>query len=177
MSLPQPWEKGIAAPNAFTRSLDGYAAHLHEQAATGGYGAGGGGWMQLIGTRKWASGLTEIKPNANRLCGPRSPASALLAAALALPGIVPIDARAQAAPDRGWIELKYLDYRDWQPGADRMTVRSPSLYAAIPLSDTLVAEGSLVFDSMSGASPLYYNTLSGASGDRVTDYRTRVTSS
>jgi hypothetical protein len=36
----------------------------------------------------------------------------------------------------------------------------------------LVAEGSLVFDSMSGASPLYYNTLSGASGVGVTDYRT-----
>ena len=105
---------------------------------------------------KLASGPIEIKPEREPLvAAPRSPASALLAAALALPGIVPIDAKAQAAPDRGWIELKYLDYRDWQPGADRMTVRSPSLYAAMPLSDTLVAEGSLVFDSMSGASPLY----------------------
>ncbi len=120
-----------------------------------------------------ASGAMEIRPEREPLVAtPRAPAGALLAAALALPGIVPIDAKAQAGPDHGWIELKYLDYRDWQPGADRMTVRSPSLYAAMPLSDTLVAEGSLVFDSMSGASPLYYNTLSGASGDRVTDYRT-----
>jgi len=70
---------------------------------------------------------------------PRSPAGALLAAALALPGIVPVDAKAQAAPDRGWIELKYLDYRDWQPGAARITVRSPSIYGVVPLSDTLVA--------------------------------------
>ena len=103
---------------------------------------------------------------------PHAQAGALLAAALALPGVVPSDANAQAAPDRGWIELRYLDYRDWQPGADRMTVRSPSMYAVLPLSDTLVAEGSMVFDSMSGASPLYYNTLSGASGLGVTDYRT-----
>jgi hypothetical protein len=99
------------------------------------------------------------------------PAGALLAAALALPGIVPNETRAQAAPDRGQIMVKYLDYRDWQPGADRMTVRSPSLYAAVPLSDTLVVEGSIVYDSMSGASPLYFNTLSGASGLGVTDYR------
>jgi hypothetical protein len=111
----------------------------------------------------------EREPNAATA---RSPVGALLAAALALPGVISADAKAQAAPDRAWIELKYLDYRDWQPGADRMTVRSPSLYGVMPLSDTLVAEGSLVFDSMSGASPLYYNTVSGASGVGVTDYRT-----
>jgi hypothetical protein len=46
------------------------------------------------------------------------------------------------------------------------------MYVLKPLSDTLVAEGSLVYDSMSGASPLYYNALSGASGLGVTDYRT-----
>ena len=53
-----------------------------------------------------------------------------------------------------------------------MRVRSPSMYVLKPLSDTLVAEGSLVYDSMSGASPLFYNTLSGASKLGVTDYRT-----
>jgi Protein of unknown function (DUF3570) len=36
----------------------------------------------------------------------------------------------------------------------------------------LQAEGSIVYDSVSGASPLYYNTLSGASHLGVTDYRT-----
>jgi hypothetical protein len=104
-----------------------------------------------------------------------SPAGALLAAALALPGMVPSNAAAQSAPDAGLIELKALDYRDWQPGADRMTVRSPSLYALKPLSDSLTIEGTLVYDSMSGASPLYFNTLSGASGLGVTDYRTAGT--
>ena len=102
----------------------------------------------------------------------RRPASALLAAALALPGVLPSPTLAQSAPDQGLIWLKFLDYRDWQPGADRMRVRSPSLYVLKPLSDTLAAEGSIVYDSMSGASPLYYNTLSGASGLGVTDYRT-----
>ena len=99
-------------------------------------------------------------------------ASALVAAALALPGILPAAALAQAVADRGILELKYLDYRDWQPGGRRMTVRSPSLYALVPLDDTTEVEGSLVYDAMSGASPLYFNTLSGASGLGVTDYRT-----
>ena len=97
---------------------------------------------------------------------------ALLAAALALPGILPATALAQLAPDPGLIALKYLDYRDWQPGGDRMRVRSPSFYARKPLSDSLQAEGSIVYDSISGASPLYHNTLSGASRLGVTDYRT-----
>ncbi len=97
---------------------------------------------------------------------------ALLAAALALPGILPATASAQTAHDRGWVELKYLDYRDWQSGADRMSVRAPSIYALVPVSDTLEVEGSVVYDAMSGASPLYFNTLSGASGFGVTDYRT-----
>jgi hypothetical protein len=99
-------------------------------------------------------------------------ASALVAAALSLPGVVPSQASAQAVADRGVLELKYLDYRDWQPGASRMTVKSPSLYALVPVNDTTEVEGSLVYDAMSGASPLYFNTLSGASGLGVTDYRT-----
>ena len=101
------------------------------------------------------------------------PAGALLAAALALPGVVPASALAQTAPDQGLIALKYVDYRDWQPGGDRIRVHSPSLFLLKPLSDSLAAEGSLVYDGISGASPLYHNTLSGASGKGgVTDYRT-----
>jgi len=98
--------------------------------------------------------------------------SALLLAALALPGVVPQPAAAQTAPDQGVVGLRYFDYRDWQPGAQRMSVRSPSLYVLKPLSDTLSLEGSLVYDAMSGASPLHHNTLSGASGLGITDYRT-----
>ena len=103
---------------------------------------------------------------------PPPASSALFAAALALPGMLPAGAAAQAVADHGIIELKYLDYRDWQPGASRMTVRSPSLYTLVPLNDTTEVEGSVVYDAMSGASPLFHNTLSGASGLGVTDYRT-----
>ncbi|MGH8850914.1 MAG: DUF3570 domain-containing protein [Casimicrobiaceae bacterium] len=110
---------------------------------------------------------------AQRAPAPSVPAGALFAAALALPGVIPGSALAQTAPDQGVVALKYVDYRDWQPGADRIRVHSPSLYLLKPLSDSLAAEGSLVYDSISGASPLYHNTLSGASGKGgVTDYRT-----
>ncbi len=96
----------------------------------------------------------------------------LLAAALALPGVVPATALAQTVPDHGTFSLDYMDYRDWQPGADRMTVRSPSMSVIMPINERYVAEGSLTYDAMSGASPLWFNTLSGASGMGVTDYRT-----
>jgi hypothetical protein len=95
----------------------------------------------------------------------------LILAALALPGILPVAARAQSAPDEGIVALRYYDYRDWQPGADRISVKSPYLYALAPLSDSLVVEGSLVYDSVSGASPLFHDTLSGASGQGIGDYR------
>ena len=64
--------------------------------------------------------------------------------------MVPSNAAAQAVADHGTLELKYLDYRDWQPGASRMTVRSPSIYTLIPVNDTLEFEGSVVYDAMSG---------------------------
>jgi hypothetical protein len=92
----------------------------------------------------------------------------LLAAALALPGVIPA-AHAQSAPDKGIFEMQYLSYRDWQPGRNRMTVNAPAFYALLPVSDTFVVEGGMVYDQMSGASPLYYNVLSGAS---IGDYRT-----
>lgn len=98
----------------------------------------------------------------------RGSVRALMAAALALPGIAP-PASAQTMPDEGVVSLRYLDYRDWQPGADRMRVESPSFYVMKPFGGSWVAEGSVVYDAMSGASPRYFNTLSGAS---VTDHRT-----
>ncbi|MEO5764074.1 MAG: DUF3570 domain-containing protein [Casimicrobiaceae bacterium] len=86
--------------------------------------------------------------------------------------MLPAAALAQSAPDHGVLAFRYFDYRDWQPGADRMTVRSPSIYVLKPLSETLALESTVVYDAMSGASPLAFNTLSGASGLGVTDYRT-----
>lgn len=101
------------------------------------------------------------------------PSGALVAAALALPGVaLPQHARAQSVPDTAFVQFKYLDYRDWQPGARRMRVDNPGFYAVKPLSESLVVEGGIVYDGMSGASPLYFNALSGASGEGVRDYRT-----
>jgi hypothetical protein len=97
----------------------------------------------------------------------RAPVGTLFAAALTLPGVVP--AYAQSAPDKGIFELQYLSYRDWQPGKSRMTVDAPAFYALLPVSDTVAVEGGMVYDAMSGASPLFFNTLSGAS---IFDYRT-----
>jgi len=93
---------------------------------------------------------------------------ALLLSALALPGVVP-SAAAQSAHDKGIFEVQYLSYRDWQPGRNRMKVDAPAFYTLMPIGDTWVVEGGMVYDSMSGASPLFFNTLSGAS---VFDYRT-----
>jgi hypothetical protein len=114
-----------------------------------------------------------LPPAVDRSAGDsRGPAGALLAAALALPGMLPAGAVAQSVADHGFVQLKYLDYRDWQPGENRMTVKAPSIYALMPIGDSWEVEGSIVYDSMSGASPLFFNTLSGASGLGVTDYRT-----
>lgn len=120
------------------------------------------------GQRAIETPATRVEPAAVAV-----PARALLAAALALPGVVPCVAIAQTAPDQGLFAVRYLDYRDWQPGADRIHVHSPSFYLLKPISDSLAAEGSLVYDGISGASPLHHNALSGASGKGgVTDYRT-----
>jgi hypothetical protein len=102
----------------------------------------------------------------------RPPAKALLAAALALPGIVPAEARAQTPPESGFVQFRYVDYQDWQPGARRMQVDNPGLFVVKPLGDAFAIEGSIVYDGMSGASPLFHDTLSGASGEGVRDYRT-----
>jgi len=94
---------------------------------------------------------------------------ALMAAALALPGVLPSAATAQTVPETGIVQFTYLGYRDWQPGAKRMTVQSPALYVMAPFAEQWVVEAGLVYDGMSGASPVFFNTLSGAT---VTDYRT-----
>jgi hypothetical protein len=108
----------------------------------------------------------------------RNAAASLLSAALALPGLAAgvaattaIPAHAQSAPEQGSLDLKYLYYRDYQPGAGRMRVSAPSFHVLMPLQGKYALEGAFVLDSMSGASPLFHNTLSGASGLGVNDLR------
>jgi Protein of unknown function (DUF3570) len=80
----------------------------------------------------------------------------VLAAALALPGVQA--ARAQAAPDQATLAIKLLDYQDSQPGADRIRVQAPAVSLVAPLSSRWSLSGSLVTDSISGASPAYHSS-------------------
>ncbi len=102
----------------------------------------------------------------------RTPRGAVIAAALALPGVLPGAAQAQVtAPNTTLVQFKYLYYKDYQDSGDRMTVKSPALYLLAPLTDDWVFEIGAVYDSISGASPYYHTTLSGASGQGIRDGR------
>lgn len=81
----------------------------------------------------------------------------LLAAALALP-LVPLAAVADTAPDSGSVALKVLDYRESQPGADRVKVLAPALQLQLPLGSRWSTTATLVHDSISGASPAYHSS-------------------
>ncbi len=107
--------------------------------------------------------------------------AAVLAAALALPGMIP-RAAAESAPTEGLIGLRYLNYQDSQPGLKRVTVNAPSLSWVVPLAGEWAIAGSAVIDSVSGASPRWHSAISSAShmadtrraGDlRVTRYFSR----
>jgi hypothetical protein len=99
-------------------------------------------------------------------------AATLMAAALTLPGVVfAPEALAESAPENAVVSLKYLDYRDSQPSGARMHVTSPSVVVIAPIGSRWAVEAGVVTDAMSGASPLYHSTLSGASGKGVRDDR------
>ncbi len=102
-----------------------------------------------------------IKKNNNERVG------AIVAAALSLPGVL---AHAEGAPEHGQVSVKYLQYQDSQPGLDRIKVKAPSIYVLAPLSSQWAVEGSLVSDSVSGATPRYHSAISGATL-KMTDER------
>lgn len=89
----------------------------------------------------------------------------LVAAALALPGA----ATAQSGPAPALVSVKWLDYRDRQPGFDRVAVRSPSVFVAAPVGERWGVEASYTADSVSGASPRWHTSVSSAS--RFDDHR------
>lgn len=94
----------------------------------------------------------------------------LLSAALALPGIVPAHADdAAMAPE---IRIKYFQYHDSQSGGeDRIDVSTPLVWLRTPISDHDVIEASAQYDHISGASPYYLDTVSGATGKGIRDNR------
>ncbi len=114
---------------------------------------------------------SPVRPHA-ATNGGSSLANSLMAAALALPGVAatPV-AKAEAVPEKTTIGFKFLQYKENQQTGERMKVSSPSMFFLTPIKDKYSIEGSFVLDSMSGASPRAYNTLSGASGVGIRDYR------
>lgn len=96
----------------------------------------------------------------------KAPVSALMLAALALPGM---DAAAQSLPESSTLGIGMLHYQDEQPGLQRVKVNSPSLYLSMPLAGQWLVEGGAVLDHLSGATPRYHTAVSGAS--RMDDRR------
>ena len=99
----------------------------------------------------------------------------LLAAGTSLPCLgFETSLEAQSFPSDTSIRIQYMDYEDYQDGnqgGERMRIKVPMLWFQTPVTDDVAVEGSFVIDSMSGASPLYLNTLTGASGRGVKDTR------
>jgi hypothetical protein len=93
--------------------------------------------------------------------------TALVSAALAIPGI----SLAQTSPLPASLSLGYLQYEDSQRSGDRITVQSPLLSFQMPVGESSDLSGMMMYESISGASPLYLSTLSGASGLGVQDIR------
>ncbi|KNZ33944.1 MAG: hypothetical protein AD742_03805 [Methylibium sp. NZG] len=89
----------------------------------------------------------------------------MVLAALALPGVWQAPAHAQA-PEKGVIAIKHLHYQESQPGLKRITVNSPSVYLLAPVGGDWALEGSLVVDSLSGATPRWQTAVSSASVQR-----------
>ena len=96
--------------------------------------------------------------------------AALLLAACALPGLLPV-AHAETIPEYGTVSAKLLSYQQKQPDGDlsnKSTVVSPSIFISAPVAGQWLIEGSITNDKVSGASPRYHTT--GAS--HMSDNRT-----
>jgi Protein of unknown function (DUF3570) len=119
----------------------------------------------------------EVAVAATELNTVRRPVGLITLAALALPGVMPVAARAEDAPERATVSVKFLHYQDSQSvgtrypnytgsegsSFDRVAVNSPSIQVLLPVDSrwSVVAGG--VYDQVSGASPKYYSDVSGAS--------------
>lgn len=108
-------------------------------------------------------------------------------AALSLPGVLPSAARAENAPEQGIVSVRHLHYEDRQSvrvrypdytgnepdSFKRITVDAPSVHVLAPIGSRWSLEGSLVHDQVSGATPRFYSSISGATVDQgMQDRRT-----
>lgn len=71
------------------------------------------------------------------------------------------DEVALAEYEQSQIEVSYFRYQDYQTNSSRMSVDAPMIYYSAPVGEDFKVYGSFVVDNISGASPLYHDTLSG----------------
>jgi hypothetical protein len=107
--------------------------------------------------------MTQQKTSPRRVTG------SVVMAAMALPGVWAGHAQAENAPEKGLMGFKYLRYQDSQAGTTRVTVDAPAFHLLTPLSSKWAVDGSIVADSLSGATPREHTFLSGAT---MSDLRT-----
>jgi hypothetical protein len=91
--------------------------------------------------------------------------AALTAAAMFLPSSR--SALADAAPEKGIVAFKYLNYRDSQPEIERMDINAYTLRVMTPIAGKWAIDVTGTLDSITGASPHYhthFDTTTSASG-------------
>ena len=89
-----------------------------------------------------------------------------------LAALAPTVANAQTNITERSVDLRYFYYNERQNGSnDRMKIQAPMVRVASPLDDSSHLQGTFVLDGMTGASPLYLDTLTGASGKGIEDTR------
>lgn len=95
----------------------------------------------------------------------------MVCAALALPGLAAPAAAAEidVVAGNGLVALRWLSYRDRQPGLDRIEVESPSVQVNLPLGGRWSIDATGTRDAVSGASPRWHSAISSAS--RMSDNR------
>lgn len=79
---------------------------------------------------------------------------------------------AQKVPDSTTVGVQYSYFEDRQSGdEDRMSIHAPTVWLDTAIAKNTELEASLVIDTLSGASPIYHDTMSGASGLGINDDR------
>jgi Protein of unknown function (DUF3570) len=111
---------------------------------------------------------SSVSNRATKMVGKFTGNAALLMAACALPGLMPI-AQAETIPEFGTISAKLLSYHQSQPnaeGANKSSVTSPSIYISKPIAGQWLVEGSITHDNVSGASPRFHTTAASNMSDK-----------
>ncbi len=98
--------------------------------------------------------VTEKKLSKATVFSDRTASAAILAAALTMPCLTEV--RAETVPEFGSLSYKYLDYKETQPGQDRIGVRAHAYNLLLPIAGKWSLQAGFTRDVVSGASPKYW---------------------